>query len=135
MKTIDDSSCFACGQDNEAGLKIQPKVDAEKRKSSFEIEIPAKFQGWKNIVHGGIVGTLLDEASIYACSGDSKNGVTAELNVKYKSPVPTEKKVFVSAEVVEIRRNIFIVASKVECDGKICAIGKAKIFNLEKKEK
>ena len=72
----DQNMCFGCGPNNHAGLRLTFEEDESKLYASWEPE--ACFQGYINVLHGGIIATLLDEAGawcIYVKAGTS--GVTA----------------------------------------------------------
>ena len=54
------SSGFGCGDDNPIGLRLRFTPSGEGVKASF---IPsAEHQGFQEVVHGGIISTVLDEA-------------------------------------------------------------------------
>jgi len=97
--------CFACGEDNPIGLKLKPFYDGEKVRAEFT---PGKYhQGWDNIVHGGILYTLLDEITAYAllCSG-IYFGVTARSEVRFKQVVPINEPIEISAWVTKMTRRL-----------------------------
>jgi len=100
----DDHYCFACGSENNDGLCVNWIV--EGRTTRTEFIPPRKFQGWKNIVHGGIIATLLDEAMTrlawIVCGG----ALTAEMNVRFLKPAIIGKKLFVYGEIVEEKRKL-----------------------------
>ncbi len=127
MRVEDDKFCFACGDLNETGLHAEISA-ADDNTSLCRITVPSRFQGWKGMVHGGIISTLLDEVSIYACRNISLKGVTAEINVKFKKPVPTEKELELKAKVVEIRRKMVTVHAELFYDGIVCASAETKVF-------
>lgn len=128
MDVSSDDTCFVCGSGNSAGLKARFDIDRERRSAVCAIRISDTYQGWQGIVHGGIIAALVDEAGVYACRSEGEHFVTAELNVKYKSPVPVERDLVVSAEVVSSRRRIYSVAGKIELDGKVLVESQSKIF-------
>ncbi len=130
MEVSADDKCFVCGPGNSVGLKARFDLDREHQRAVCHISIPDIYQGWKNIVHGGIIAALVDEAGIYACRSNGEHFVTAELNVKYKVPVPVDQNLVVTAEVVQSRRRIYSVVSKIEVAGKIHVEAKAKIFEV-----
>jgi len=81
-----NSNCFACGVNNDKGLKL--------RFAKFEnyVEtiwtVPEHFQGWDNLTHGGIISMILDETmshAIFKLIGD--NVVTGELSVRFIRPL------------------------------------------------
>jgi len=79
------SGCFVCGQENEIGLKARFFWDGEK--AVCDIIADEIYAGYKNIFHGGIVATLLDEIMIKALLAEDIFAVTAEITVRYKKPV------------------------------------------------
>ena len=104
IELVDDHFCFACGSDNKEGLDVRWTVEGKTTHTEF---IPKrKFQGWKGIVHGGIVATLLDEAMTrlawIACGG----ALTAEMNVRYLEPAKIGEKLFVIGEITHENRRL-----------------------------
>ncbi|MDY0190536.1 MAG: PaaI family thioesterase [Desulfuromonas sp.] len=133
MQVADDAKCFACGQENPYGLKACFELDYGKKSSCCQIQLTEQFQGWQGVVHGGILATLLDEASVYACRTLGETFVTAELTVRYKKPVAVAQTLEISAKVVEQKRRIFIVKAQIEMDGQVCVEADAKIFAVQSK--
>lgn len=100
----DDHFCFACGNRNPDGLRLQIEYPAPGR-CRIEFIPPRKFQGWQDILHGGIIATLLDEAFAHAFGGADRGAgqaaVTAEMTVRFKKPARIGRKVIVEGIVVE----------------------------------
>ena len=104
---VDYSSklCFACGEANPIGLKLEPTYDGEKVSAEFtgrEIH-----QGWDNMIHGGILYTLFDEVSAYAmlCNGFDL-GVTAKSELRFKQVAPIKQPIKISAWVSRVTRRL-----------------------------
>ena len=56
-----------------------------------ELSIPKHYEGYPGVVHGGIIAAILDETGGRANMDDpSRFMVTAQLNVRYRKPVPSE---------------------------------------------
>ena len=81
------SGCFVCGQQNEIGLRARFFWDGEKAVTDIKAE--EIYAGYKNIFHGGIVATMLDEIMIKALLAEDIFAVTAEMTVRFKRPVYT----------------------------------------------
>ena len=129
MQVENNNMCFACGEKNPYGLKLKFDIDKEKHEASSKIVISNNYQSWKDIVHGGIVSLMLDEVAVYAVSSYDKACVTAELKVKFRKPVPTNKEITIKAKVIENKKNrIFIVKSTIELDNEILAEADVKMF-------
>ncbi len=97
--------CFACSQENPIGLKLKPVHDGEKVTAEFTA---GKFhQGWNDVVHGGILYTLLDEVTAYAalCHG-IEFAVTAKSEIRFKQVAPINKPIQASAWVTKLTRRL-----------------------------
>jgi len=97
--------CFACSQENPIGLKLKPVHDGEKVTAEFTA---GKFhQGWDNVVHGGILYTLLDEVTAYAmlCHG-IELGVTAKSEIRFKQVAPINAPIQASAWVTKLTKRL-----------------------------
>lgn len=93
----DDGYCFVCGGKNQSGLRLQFRTEDSRAVSEF---VPQKIhQGFKDIVHGGIISTILDEAMVKAVLSCGIEAVTAEFTVRFKSPLFVGDKVFIEAEI------------------------------------
>jgi HAD superfamily hydrolase (TIGR01509 family) len=97
--------CFACSQNNPIGLKLKPIHDGEKVTAEFTA---GKFhQGWNDMVHGGILYTLLDEVTAYAmlCHG-IELGVTAKSEIRFKQEAPINEPILASAWVTKLTKRL-----------------------------
>lgn len=79
------SGCFVCGQKNQIGLKARFFWDGEK--AVCDITADEAYAGYKNILHGGIIATMLDEIMIKALLAQDILSVTAEITIRLKKPV------------------------------------------------
>jgi uncharacterized protein (TIGR00369 family) len=82
--------CMVCGTENQFGLKTRfyETTDNEVIGLFQPIE---QHQSYPGIVHGGISAALLDETigrAIMAFYDQNSFGVTVDLQVRYRKPVP-----------------------------------------------
>jgi acyl-coenzyme A thioesterase PaaI-like protein len=103
--------CFACGELNESGLRLELHADADG--CWTELTLESKFQGWDSVAHGGIVATLLDEVMAWSVIGRDIWGVTARLNLAFKQPVPVGKPIRAEGWVTDDRRRTIHTAGRV----------------------
>lgn len=86
--------CFICGLENPVGLHLHI-YETEPGVVETTYTAPEHFQGYPGILHGGIVGALIDEISGRAHMGsdpeDPRFMFTAKLEVKYRRNVPVGK--------------------------------------------
>jgi uncharacterized protein (TIGR00369 family) len=98
------ASCFVCGESNASGLKIRFETDGVVVRARF-MPRPEHI-GFKRVIHGGILSTLLDEIMVWACAIQTRRfAYCAELNVRFVSPARPGEEIFASAELVANRRN------------------------------
>ena len=112
MPPIDDGRCFACGPENEIGLRLhfEKGVDNGVRARTT---LRADFQGWQGIAHGGIALVLLDEAMAHAAGAAGYRGVTASMNARFRKPVPLDVPLEIEGRVKWMRRNVLELEARV----------------------
>jgi uncharacterized protein (TIGR00369 family) len=129
MELIDDGHCFACGSKNPIGLKLKFIFDGEALTTEF---IPKKeHQGYFNIVHGGIITTLLDEVMVQLAIKMGMPAVTARMDVRLKKPLNVGEKITVTAEILkETRKTFEAYAKTVTEDGTVVADARGKLVKV-----
>jgi uncharacterized protein (TIGR00369 family) len=108
---VEPHGCFVCGDLNEQGLRLPIYSSGDRAWTTLTIE--PRFQGWADLTHGGILATLLDEVMGWALFERDCWGVTAEMSVRYKRPVPVGRRVRVEGWVVDVRRRLFHAAGRI----------------------
>jgi acyl-coenzyme A thioesterase PaaI-like protein len=125
----DDHLCFACGKDNPDGLHMEFESvgDAVRSRVSF----PRKFQGYSDVVHGGLVSTVLDETMVTLLNRMGYLALTAELSVRFREPVRVGEDVDVMASLIEKRGKVFrLRAEATREDGTVLATAEARCFQV-----
>ena len=125
----DDNYCFVCGTANPNGLKLSFHHDENTGETISRAVFPRHFQGWQDVLHGGIVSTVLDEVMVKAAAKEGLRCVTAELNVKFKKPALTETEYLIKGKIKEINRRIVTAeGSIISADNKLIASAESKLF-------
>ena len=125
----DTGRCFACGKDNPRGLQL----DVRKGPDGVEFDyVPETYlEGWNDVVHGGIVATLLDELMGWACSARGIPAVTAELNVRFRKPLRPGKLVHGFGRVLSERSRLVCVESRLtDQSGAVVAEASGKMIKV-----
>jgi len=130
MKSIqlsDDGYCFACGKKNSSGLKLDFRTEDGKAVAEF---IPSKIhQGFKDIVHGGIITTVLDEAMVKVALSRGIKVLTAEIAVRFRSTLSVGDSSIVEAEVVKMGSRLIETAAWIRrSDNTVVAEAQAKLL-------
>src|SRR5688500_12117637 len=80
-----DHACFGCGDENPIGLRLRFAPVGDGVRASF---IPGpEHQGFDNVIHGGIISTVLDEAMAWATARAGFWAVTGEMQVRFRQPL------------------------------------------------
>jgi acyl-coenzyme A thioesterase PaaI-like protein len=127
---VDDHYCLCCGDQNSLGFKMKFRFEDEKLLS--EVVVPKEYQGFSHVVHGGILGTLLDEIMVNCYWLKGVKAVTVEYQVRLKAPCPTDTRVLLSAWPLEEKRQLHYVAAEARLeDGTLVAEATAKCMKIK----
>lgn len=104
--------CFVCGETRLGRLGVRFKiVDGTVRATFTPTE---KHVGFPDIVHGGIIAALLDEAMVWAIYAETgRFALSAEITVRFLKPLPVGKTVEVVGYIVRRQRRIWEVGSEI----------------------
>ncbi|MEM9987147.1 MAG: PaaI family thioesterase [Bacteroidota bacterium] len=121
---MSDNICFGCGSRHPEGLRIKSRWEGEIsicRWSSQE-----KYQGWPNILNGGILATLIDchcmctaMAAAYQAEGRGLDSqphyryATGTLNVRYLKPTPNDQELELRSKVTQIKGRKVVMECEV----------------------
>ena len=98
--------CFICGLENPVGLHLHI-YETEPGVVESTYMAPDHFQGYPGVLHGGIVGALIDEISGRALMGsDPMNPrfmFTAKLEVKYRKNVPIRRQLRIVGKALKTK--------------------------------
>ena len=131
-KQNNSKMCFVCGMSNSLGLKA----------SFYEMtnnELIALFtpqdvhQSYPGRLHGGIASTILDETIGRAILIKDTNlwGVTLELNVKFKKPVPYNEELKVICKITNETSRTFEGEGKIVLpNGDIAVTAQGKYYKM-----
>jgi uncharacterized protein (TIGR00369 family) len=97
MKSLPHTrGCFVCGESNSVGLNLRFETDGRIVQCRF---VPrAEHIGFKQVVHGGLIATVLDEIMVWACVVQTRRfAFCAELNIRFQRTArPGEELIAVS---------------------------------------
>lgn len=115
QQSMEGNVCFGCGHDNHEGLKIKSHWQGEKSVCVWESQ--EKYNGWKGIMNGGIMATIIDchtmaTATMHAYKIEGNRAwdslpeyryATGTMMVKYLKPTPNDVPVKLVARVTETK--------------------------------
>lgn len=124
-----EGMCFACGPNNPIGLKLQFHFEGDKFVARFTPR--REHQGYDDVMHGGIMSTLLDEAMAKLVYEKGHTALTADMHVRFKKPAKIGEELTVSGWIVsEVRRIINCAAEARNPEGELVAEADAKFVKI-----
>ncbi|MCO6450378.1 MAG: PaaI family thioesterase [Caldilineales bacterium] len=132
QKQFNSRMCFVCGIENPSGLHAHfYQIDETTCMGRF---LPDNnHQGYPGRLHGGVMASMMDETlgrSVWGARGTDW-GVTAELTIRYKAPVPLGQMLTVVGRVTEERRRFFAAEGELLlADGTVAATAEGKFVKL-----
>jgi len=127
LQLEDDGHCFACGKKNPGGLQLD--FTSSNGKTAAEFLPKKEHQGFKDLVHGGIIATILDEAMVKAVLSTGVQAVTAELTVRFRNPLLAGEGATVEAELNSPGGRVVETSARmIKRDGTVVAEARAKLL-------
>lgn len=107
-KQNNSSRCIVCGDQNSLSLNTR-FYEVENGELVAIFETKDHHQSYPGRTHGGMAAAILDETIGRAiCVQEPETfAVTVELNLKYKSPVPTDAKLKAVGRITRNTRKLF----------------------------
>lgn len=99
-KKLQARNCYICGYDNSRGLGIPFYYDGNIVESEFTPG--AEFCGFDNIVHGGIIYSLADEAMMHLIWASGLRAVTAEITMRYHGFAKVNERIRLIADLEDV---------------------------------
>ncbi len=115
--------CFGCSPKNQAGLHMKFHLNQKQDTVISWLSVPDHLCGWGNIVHGGIISTMLDEAMGWAALVLLRKLVLSKsITVDFFRPVFIGKEIRVEGKVLEVVDDREAVMQSSVYDGdELCA--------------
>ena len=122
-------SCFACSPTNPSGLHMEFFKEGDELLGKWD---PSEdYQGFHDVLHGGIQSTMMDEISSWVVflTLDTA-GMTYQLNTRFRKPVSISKGIItVRATLVREQRSIAEIEARLyDGEGMLCAESQAKYY-------
>lgn len=129
IEVVRYNHCFVCGPDNPIGLNL--KFLSEGNRAWTDFQPDRRHEGYKGILHGGIIAAILDEVMIKAALAQGITCVTASMVIRYKAPASLNSQFHFEAIVARVRgRIIETTGTMADETGKLVAESTAKYMTV-----
>jgi uncharacterized protein (TIGR00369 family) len=127
LRTIAHPHCVACSPHRVPGLQLDfHEVGDGSVRATFDCA--ATFEGYPGRLHGGIISTILDSAMTNCLFAQGYQAVTAELAVKFRSPVNLGSVVVAEARATRDLYPLFYMEASLVQQGETKATATAKFI-------
>ena len=127
MRSQLHANCVVCSLSNKRGLGLEFML-LEDGAVEAAFSCDKAFEGYENMLHGGVVSSLLDGAMTSCMFAHGCSVVTAELNVRFRHPVVTGQTATVRAWPARSAPPLYILKAKVLQDGQVKATATGKFM-------
>jgi uncharacterized protein (TIGR00369 family) len=108
-----DYKCFGCSPSNPIGLNLQFVEDGDYVQVDWEPR--EEFQGFINVLHGGIQATIMDELAAWCVNVKVKTaGVTKSFTMQYHKPAYVNRgNLLFRARLLRMEKNIAVIKTEL----------------------
>ena len=125
----ENNICFGCSPDNPIGLKMVFEHDGDVCRSRFTTA--SEHQSWNDVVHGGLLATMMDEAMGKWLWEHGLAAMTAEMTIRYSAVVPVGVELIIESHLLSQKRKLIEMAASITLpDGSVAARAKAKFLEV-----
>ncbi len=122
--------CLLCSAESPFNPKVDFRVqEPGKVHASFMCRRP--YQSYPGMLHGGLISAVLDAAMTNCLFSMGVVAITAELMVRYLTPVRIECEAEVTASLDRSTMPMYYVSAELSQEGKVCARATAKFMDKE----
>ena len=127
----DNHHCFGCSPINPSGLHMRFYTDGEALFSW--LSVPAHLSGWRDLVHGGVTTTILDEIMGWSAIYLLKTlCLTKSISIDFLKPVYVGRELQAEGRLLTVKsgREAVMEGFLLDSEGNLCskAIGTFALF-------
>lgn len=135
FKDLPGYNCFGCSPGNAHGLRMTFYEEGDEIISRWDPK--ERFQGYLNVLHGGIQAALMDEIASWTVYVKAKRaGVTSKMEIRYFRPVDASGGTLtLTAKLEGMRRNLAdILVRLFDPERNLCAEARITYFTYSEQK-
>ena len=125
--------CFICGQKDVNPATLGLRFEVIEKGVCVKLTLNRLHEGYRDVVHGGIICSLLDETMGWSVAVERKKFfITGELNVRFLKPLPTHLEITVKGHSVEHKSRYSVAEGEItDLKGTVYAKAWGKFFFMK----
>ena len=125
------AGCLVCGRDNPHGLRLSSSVDPDTGSVQTAFTPASYHIGFENIIHGGVLATVLDEVMVWSAIWVSGRAcVAAEMSLRFVKKAVAGMPLIVTAQVTRSRSRMVETTGGIHANGDLICTATGKYFPL-----
>ena len=121
------SRCLLCGSLNPKSLNLSFQASGDGGVRT-RFKAPTELQGYDDLLHGGVIASLLDAAMTHCLFHHGVQAVTGDLHVRFLQPVSCNVSLDIRAWVLFSRPPLYRLRAEMSLDGRIMAWAEGKFM-------
>ena len=105
------NGCFVCGPGNPIGLQLKFRVEDDVCRSEFTAD--SRHAGYRDVTHGGIVFSLLDDVMANWLWLQGVQCFTAKADIRYRAQLPIGVPVDLEGRCLKRKSRLALMEGKV----------------------
>jgi uncharacterized protein (TIGR00369 family) len=123
-------NCVVCSSSNQRGLGLDFRSLPDGSVEAV-FDCAQVFEGYRNMLHGGITCALLDGAMTNCMFTLDIHAVTAELKVRFLHPIACCRRARIRAWKTRSTAKLHLLQAEISQDGQVMAIATGKFVRIE----
>lgn len=120
-------NCVVCSHSNERGLGLEFAL-SEDGSVQAAFNCDKSFEGYADMLHGGVISSLLDGAMTSCMFAHGCATVTVQLNIRFRHPVVTNKLATVRAWIDRSSPPLYMLKAEILQDQQVKATAAGKFM-------
>ena len=121
-------NCVVCSLANSRGLQLD-FLYGDDRSIAATFTCDETLEGYRGIMHGGMISSVLDGAMTHCMFAHGKTAVTAEMSTRFRHPVLIRQVATVSARIRRSCHPLYLLEAKIVQGGQVKATATGKFLD------
>ena len=121
-------NCIVCSLANSRGLQLD-FVSGDDGSITATFTCDETLEGYRGIMHGGMITSVLDGAMTHCMFAHGKTAVTAEMSTRFRHPILIRQVATVSAQLKRSSHPLYLLKAKIVQAGQVKATATGKFLD------
>lgn len=121
-------NCVVCSLANNRGLQLD-FISGDDGSITATFSCDETLEGYRGIMHGGMISSVLDGAMTHCMFAHGKTAVTAEISTRFRHPILVQQVATVSAQIKRSSHPLYLLKARIVQAGQIKATATGKFLD------